>query len=74
VKLKHDKLLSNVAFSYKVRQYSSEVRVAEEGRGEEARGVLFMTVTETGGGIGAQLRKLCGMVRHCCFTAAFTPD
>ena len=42
---------------------AKEVRAAEEERGEDTRGILFMTVTETGGGIGAQLRKLCGLGR-----------
>lgn len=42
---------------------AKEVRSGEEERGEESRGVLFMVVTETGGGIGAQLRKLCGLGR-----------
>lgn len=42
---------------------AKEVRAAEEERGEDGRGILFMTVTETGGGIGAQLRKLCGLGR-----------
>lgn len=43
---------------------AKEVRAAEEERGDEdRRGILFMTVTETGGGIGAQLRKLCGLGR-----------
>ena len=42
---------------------AKDVKDAEEARGEDERSTLFMTVTETGGGIGAQLRKLCGLGR-----------
>ena len=42
---------------------AKDVKEAEEARGEDERSTLFMTVTETGGGIGAQLRKLCGLGR-----------
>ena len=42
-------------------------RVAGDSRGREERGeerqVLFMTVTETGGGIGAQIRKMLKLGR-----------
>lgn len=42
---------------------AKDTKAAEEARGEDERSTLFMTVTETGGGIGAQLRKLCGLGR-----------
>ena len=42
---------------------AGDIRAEEDARNDDARGVLFMTVTETGGGIGAQLRKLCGLQR-----------
>jgi len=42
---------------------AKEVRAAEEERGDEGRSMLFMTVTETGGGLGGQLRKVCGLGR-----------
>mmetsp|Transcript_28904 Transcript_28904/g.71348 ORF Transcript_28904/g.71348 Transcript_28904/m.71348 type:complete len:204 (-) Transcript_28904:273-884(-) len=51
------------ALTVAIKAVAKEVRDAEEERGEESRGLLFMTVTETGGGIGGQLRKLCGMGR-----------
>lgn len=37
---------------------ATRVRAAEKERGEEDRSQLFMTVTESGGGIGAQIRKM----------------
>ena len=41
---------------------AGDVRAGEKERGEE-RQVLFMTVTETGGGIGAQIRKMLKLGR-----------
>lgn len=42
---------------------AKEEIAAAKARDEESCGMLFMTVTETGGGIGAQIRKLAGLGR-----------
>ena len=49
---------SMAAEDEKLRLEAEAMSAAEKERGEEDRSQLFMTVTESGGGIGAQIRKM----------------